>query len=135
MKYILMMLAPYGDGDYWVMQWDRGDLDAHIEYMKALNEELVRSGELVTAEGLAPPKDARLVRAEPDGAPMVTDGPFAEAREFVAGFWIVDVDTPERAHAIAARASRAPGPGGEPLYLELEVRPVMEAPSPSDEPS
>ena len=132
MKYILMMQTPYGDGDYQVMEWDGADLDAHVEYMKALNEELAGAGELVTAEGLAPPKDARLVRAGADGVPLVTDGPFAEAREFVAGFWIVDVDTPERAHAIAARASLAPGPRGEPLHLELEVRPVMEAPSSDD---
>jgi hypothetical protein len=67
------------------------------------------------------------VRAGKDGRP-VTDGPFAEAKEFLAGFWIVDVDRPERAYEIAARASAAPGPGGAPLDMPIEVRQVMSGP-------
>ena len=61
-------------------------------------------------------------------SPEVTDGPFAETKEFLAGYWIVDVETPEQAYAIAARASLAPGPGGKPMYLKLEVREVPSAP-------
>ena len=71
------------------------------------------------------PSEARIVRATKDGPPAVTDGPFAEAKEFLAGYWIVSVDTPEEAYAIAARASAAPGPGGVPLNMPIEVRQVM----------
>ena len=69
------------------------------------------------------------MRAGKDGIP-VTDGVFPEGKEFLAGYWIVDVDTPERAYAIAARASAAPGPGGTPLNMPIEVRPVMSGPPP-----
>lgn len=125
MKFILMMQAPRGKGDWDVMQWPPEDLHNHIKFMKTLNEELRADGTLVSAEGLAPPEQARIVRAGASGAPEVTDGPFAEAKEFLAGFWIVQVDTPEQAHAIAARASAAPGQGGLPMRLRIEVRQVM----------
>jgi hypothetical protein len=128
MKYILMMHAPFGTGDYGVQEWSRKDLEAHIAHMVELNRELGEAGELVAAEGLAPPAEAHMVRAGEDGRPLVTDGPFAESKEFLAGFWIVEVDGPERAQEIAARASMAPGPGGVPLHLELEVRQVMAGP-------
>lgn len=128
MKFMLMMNAPRGTGDWAVGRWSQADLTAHIRFMKSLNEELQRSGELVGAEGLSAPIEARVVRAGKNGAPEVTDGPFAEAKEFLAGYWIVDVDTAERAYAIAARASAAPGPGGAPLNMPIEVRQVMSAP-------
>jgi hypothetical protein len=95
--------------------------------MKKLNMELHESGELVSAEGLSFPDRAKLVRAGQNGTP-ITDGVFPESKEFLAGFWIVDVETPERAYAIAAQASAAPGPGGAPLNMPIEVRPVMSAP-------
>ena len=91
-------------------------------------EELQKAGELVSAEGLAPPAQARIVKAGKGGAPEVTDGPFAEAKEFLAGYWIVDVERPEQAYAIAARASAAPGQGGKPMNMPIEVREVMSAP-------
>src|SRR5262249_10518128 len=72
---------------------------------------------------------AKLVQAGRDGTP-ITDGVFPEGKEFLAGFWIVDVETPERAYAIAARASAAPGPGGEPLNMPIEVRPGPGGPPP-----
>ena len=75
--------------------------------MKRFSKELGDSGELVAAEGLAGPNEARVVRAGKGGEPEVTDGPFAEAKEFLAGYWIVDVESTERAYAIAARASAA----------------------------
>src|SRR3712207_9182557 len=81
-----------------------------------------------SAEGLAPPGQARVVRAGKNGAPAVTDGPFPEAKEFLAGYWIVEVDRPERAYEIAAKASAAPGPGGVPLNMPIEVRRVMSGP-------
>lgn len=105
------------------------DLQAHIALMMSFNKELQESGEFVSAEGLTFPDQAKLVRAGKDGTP-ITDGVFPEGKEFLAGYWIVDVATPERAYAIAARASAAPGPGGAPLNMSIEVRPVASAPPP-----
>ena len=127
MKYILMMnTMKTGQG---VPDWPRKDLQAHITFMMNFAKDLRESGELVSAEGLAFPDQARLVRAGKDGSP-ITDGVFPEGKEFLAGYWIVNVETPERAYAIAARASAAPGPGGAPLNMPIEVRPVMSAPPP-----
>lgn len=127
MKYMLMMnTMKAGQG---VPAWPRNDLQAHIAFMRKFARELSESGELVAAEGLAFPDQARLVRADKDGTP-ITDGIFPESKEFLAGYWIVDVDTPERAYAIAAQASAAPGPGGAPLYMPIEVRPVLSGPPP-----
>ena len=128
MKFMLMMNAPRTTGDWAVTNWPPADLKAHIEFMKRFHQELTASGELVGAEGLASPGEARIVRAGKSGAPEVTDGPFPEAKEFLAGYWIIDVETPERAYALAARASAAPGKGGVPLNMAIEVRQVMSAP-------
>ncbi len=127
MKYILMMNTMRAGAG--VPMWPKADLQAHIAFMRALNRDLGESGELVSAEGLSFPDQARLVRAGKNGAP-VTDGVFPESKEFLAGFWIVDVESPERAYAIAAKVSAAPGPGGTPLNMPIEVRPVMSAPPP-----
>ncbi len=127
MKYILMMNTMRAEQG--VPNWPRGDLRAHIAFMKKLNQDLHESGELVSAEGLSFPDQAKLVRAGKDGTP-ITDGVFPESKEFLAGFWIVDVETPERAYAIAAQASAAPGPGGAPLNMPIEVRSVMSGPPP-----
>ena len=129
MKYMLMMHAPRSaSGEWSVASWPPGDLKAHIGFMKRLAKDLSDSGELVAAEGLAAAEQARIVRAGRNGAPEVTDGPFAEAKEFLAGFWIVDCESTQRAYEIAARASAAPGQGGVPLNLRIEVREVMSAP-------
>lgn len=132
MKYMLMMHAPRGTGEYQVGAWSPDDFKAHIAFMQRLNRDLTASGELVGAEGLASPGEAKIVRAGKNGQPAVTDGPFAESKEFLAGYWIVDVDKPERAYEIAATASSAPGPGGAPLIIPIEVRQVMSAPPPAD---
>ena len=87
------------------------------------------AGELVAAEGLGAPEQAKRVRAGDDGKP-ITDGVFPEAKEFLVGYWIVDVDSPERAYQIAAEASAAPGVGGKPLNMAIEVRQVMSPPPP-----
>jgi hypothetical protein len=129
MKFMLMMHAPRGTGDWSVFKWPPEDLKAHINFMKRFGRELKDAGELVAAEGLAAPDQARVVRATKGGGPEVTDGPFPEAKEFLAGYWIVDVESPEQAYEIAARASAAPGPGGAPLNLRIEVREVMSAPA------
>jgi hypothetical protein len=128
MKFMLMMNAPRGTGDWAVADWAPEDIQRHIGFMKRFNEELKNAGEFVGGEGLASPAQARVVRAGKGGAPEVTDGPFAEAKEFLAGYWIVDVESPKRAYEIAARASAAPGRGGAPLNMPIEVREVMSAP-------
>jgi hypothetical protein len=129
MKYMLMMHAPRAGWEtQGIATWPIEDIKAHIGFMKKLATELNDAGELVGAEGLASPEHARIVRAGKSGAPEVTDGPFAEAKEFLAGYWIVDVDGTDRAYEIAARASGAPGKGGVPLNMPIEVREVMSGP-------
>ena len=125
MKFMLMMNAPRGTGDYQINAWTPDELKAHMAFMHRLNKELTETGELAGLEGLAPPGQAKLVKAAKKGGPPVTDGVFPEAKEFLAGFWIVDVDSAERAYEIAAKASVAPGPGGTPLFLPIEVRQVL----------
>jgi len=132
MKYMLIMNTPR-DGYTQYMSWPRKILEANVAFMHALNRKLKEAGELVGAEGLAAPTEARLVRAGKDGKP-VTDGVFPETKEFLAGYWIVDVDSPERAYAIAAEASTAPGapvtgPDGKLIeHLWIEVRQIMSGP-------
>ena len=127
MKYMLKMNTP-GNGPYQIASWPHEDLVRHIQFMKAFARKLTAAGELVAAEGLSGPDQAKRVRAGNDGKP-ITDGVFPEAKEFLAGYWIVQVDRPERAYQIAAAASAAPGKGGVPLNMSIEVREVMsEAP-------
>jgi hypothetical protein len=123
MKFILMMHTP-DRGPYQILQWPQKDLQAHIAFHHEFNGKLQKNGELVGVEGLVGPDQAKLVRAGKDGRPA-TDGVFPESKEYLAGFWIVDVDSPERAYQLAAEASLAPGPGGKPLYTPIEVRQVM----------
>jgi hypothetical protein len=128
MKYMLMMHAPKeGWTNAGIGTWPKEAIKAHIDFMIGLNKKLKESGEFFDAQGLAGPEDAKVVRARKDGTPD-TDGPFAESKEFLAGFWIVDVDSAERAYEIAARASAAPGKDGTPLNMPIEVRQVMSAP-------
>jgi hypothetical protein len=123
MKYLLMINVP-GGGPYQIDGWPAEDIRAHNAFMRALTKQLEEAGELVAGEILTAPDQAKLVRAGQGGEP-ITDGLFAESKEFLAGYWIVDVEDAERAYAIAALASAAPGPGGAPLNLGIEVRQVM----------
>ncbi len=131
MKYMLMMHVPAGADEYQIFSWSPEDFQAHMEFLRRYNEELVSAGEWVDAQGLAAPGEAKLVRAGENGEP-ITDGPFPETKEFLAGYWIVDVESAERAYELAAKASMAPGPGGAPLRMPIEVRQVMSAPAPAD---
>jgi hypothetical protein len=126
MKYMMMMNT--SNEPYRILNWKPEALQAHIAFMKAFNEKLRKSGEWVTGEGLSGPDKAKLVRAGKDGKP-VTDGVFPESKEFLAGYWIIDVESPERAYELAAEASMAPGADGEPLHMAIEVREVMSAPT------
>ena len=127
MKYILMMSATKADCN-WYAKWSKQDLQANFTFMRAFSKELKDSGAFVSTEGLAFPDQAKIVRAGSDGVP-ITDGIFPEAKEFLMGYWIVDVESPEQAYRIAARASGAPGtvhPRGK--TLNIEVRQIMGGP-------
>jgi len=129
-KFMMMMHTPRaGWKEAGIGSWPPADIRAHIAFMRRLNQELTASGEWVDGQGLALPDAARVVRAAPtSGEPVVTDGPFAESKEFLAGYWIVDVEHAGRAYTIAAKISAAPGKGGEPLNMPIEVRQVMGKP-------
>ena len=126
MKFMLMMHWA-GEGAS-IRTWPPKDIQAHIRFMMDLNEKLTASGELVDAQGLAMPEQAKIVRASRNGAPAITDGPFPEAKEFLAGFWIIDCESEKRAIEIAATASAAPGLGGARMSIPIELRQVMSAP-------
>ena len=126
MKYMLMMSATKDVFD-WYAKWPKEDLQANFAFMRAFNQELKDSGVLVATEGLAWPDQAVIVRARSDGTP-ITDGVFPEAKEFLAGYWIVDVENAEQAYRIAAQASLAPAPAGTPETMPIEVRQVMSGP-------
>jgi hypothetical protein len=126
---MLMMHAPAtSDPAQGIMSWKPEEIQAHIGFMKQLNAELKAAGELVGAEGLDFPPKPKIVKFRGNGKPTITDGPFAETKEFLVGFWIVDVADEARAVEIAAKASTAPGPGGQPVGIPIEVRQVMAAP-------
>jgi hypothetical protein len=120
MKYILLMAGTKAGVDTY-RAWTKKDIDTHMAGLRSLANELRESGELVADQGLTGPEEAMLVRGQKNGMP-VTDGIFPESKEFLLGYWIVDVATPEQAYAIAARLSTVPGPGGVPTNMLIEVR-------------
>jgi hypothetical protein len=127
---MLLMQFSEATGDFpAISTWTPEEVQAHIGFMIEANGKLAADGELVDGQGLASPEQAKIVRAGAGGAPVVTEGPFPETKEFLAGYWIVDCDTADRAVEIAAYVSTAPGPGGNPLNMPIEVRPIMSAPA------
>ncbi len=122
MKYILLMTGTNAGVDTYVA-WSKKDIDSHMAVLKSINKELTESGEFVATEGLARPDQAIVVRGQKAGMP-ITDGIFLEAKEFLLGYWIVDVKSSERACEIASRISVAPGPGGVPTNMPIEVRQI-----------
>lgn len=120
MKYILLMSGSKAGVDAY-RAWSKTDIDAHMAVLISLNHELAESGEFVATQGLAAPHEAKVVRGFNEGMP-ITDGIFPESKEFLLGYWIVDVATPERAYEIAGRISAAPGPGGVPVNMPIEIR-------------
>jgi hypothetical protein len=129
MKYMLIMNTP-ADGYQQYMSWPKRILEANMAFMHQFTEKLREAGELVGTWGLASPVEAKLVRVGKNGKP-VTDGVFPESKEFLAGFWLVDVDSAERAYQLAAEVSSAPGgtvksASGAPVeHFWIEVREVM----------
>lgn len=120
MKYILLMSGTKAGVDGY-HAWLPKDIEAHMDVLRNISRELTESGEFIATQGLAGPQEAKVVRGLNNGLP-VTDGVFPESKEFLLGYWIVDVKTPERAYAIAGRISAAPGPGGVPTNMPMEVR-------------
>jgi hypothetical protein len=127
MKYMLLMNYTAVPGVPPMSEWAPEEVKAHGDSMMAIHAELSASGELVGSEGLTGREAARIVTHDGVRAPVVTDGPFPESKEFLAGYWLVDVESEQRAIEIAARTSAAPGPGGKPVAKEIQVRPVMHA--------
>ena len=107
-------------------EWKPEEVTAHLDYYKALHRELVDSGELVASEVLVGPDLAKIVTFDGQTAPVVTDGPFQEFKEWVAGYQIFDVESEARAIEIAARLSAVPGPGGRATEQPIIVRQIME---------
>lgn len=132
MKYMLMVLGTQADYEAMAGKasegspaWSEQQLKAMFEHMGSLNDDLAEAGEFVDGQGLAEPRQARFVTAAADGTPVVSDGPYGEAKEVLAGYWIVDVPNFERAAEIAARAYACPVPEGSPNY-PVVVHPVGE---------
>src|ERR1700691_6153218 len=120
MKYILLMAGTKAGVDNY-RAWTKKDMDTHMAGLKSLVIDLRESGELVADQGLTGPEEAMVVCGQKNGMP-VTDGIFPESKEFLLGYWIVDVATPERAYALAARLSTVPGRDGAPTNMPVEVR-------------
>jgi hypothetical protein len=123
MKYMLMMNGSKADFEGY-SRWSKEDLQANVAFMRSFSKELRDAGVFVASEGLGWPNEARLVRAGSKGE-AITDGVFPESKEFLAGYWIIDVENPEQAFTFAARLSGGPGLGGKPGNIPVEVRQVL----------
>ena len=125
MKYMLLMSYAPVEGVPPMHEWTPEEAKASGAHMMAIHKDLTEAGEFLGGEGLTGPEAAKIVTSDGVSAPVVTDGPFPEAKEFLAGFWMIDVDSEQLAIEIAARTSAAPGPGGRPTRKPIEVRPIM----------
>ncbi|MFE9928834.1 YciI family protein [Streptomyces sp. NPDC005533] len=128
MKYMIQMNVPVAEWDAVMSSYSDEDMQAMFAHMAALNSDLTSAGEWVDGQGLGGPAQVKTVRAGSDGRPQVTDGP-ARQGDILAGYWVVDVTSEERALEVAARASACPGPGGKPGTDPVEVHPISEAPT------
>ncbi len=129
-KYLLLKHyrgAPAAVNDVPMDQWTPEEITAHIQFMSDFATRLEGTGEFVDGQALAP--EGSWVRYDGEGRPPVTDGPFAETKDLIAGWMIIDVDTHERALELAGELSAAPGAGGKPIHEWLEVRPFLHAPA------
>ena len=129
-KYLLLKHyrgAPPSINNVQMDKWSPDEVEAHIRFMNDFAARLESSGEFIDGQALSP--DGTWVRSDGEGRPPVTDGPFAETKDLIAGWMVIDVDTYERAIELAGELSAAPGANGEPIHEWLEVRPFMGAPS------
>ncbi|MGE2721756.1 YciI family protein [Mycolicibacterium celeriflavum] len=128
-KYLLLKHyrgAPASVNDVPMDKWAPEEIEAHIKYMNDFAARLEETGEFVTHAALAP--EGAWVRSDGEGKPPVVDGPFAETKDLVAGWMVIDVDSYERAIELAGELSAAPGAGGRPIHEWLEVRPFLTTP-------
>ncbi|MFJ9820511.1 YciI family protein [Streptomyces sp. NPDC101151] len=132
MKYLVMVQGTQADYDAMrgeasadAPSWNEEQLQAMYAYMGAINDDLAESGELVDAQGLAEPARTRLVARDTDGGTVITDGPYGETKELMAGYWVVDCASLERVTEIAERVTRCPGPEGLTEY-PVVIRPIMD---------
>ena len=128
-KYLLLKHyrgAPASDNDVPMDQWTPDEVEAHFQFMRDYAAKYESTGELVEGQALAP--DGVWVQSDPHGGAPVTDGPFAETKDLIAGWMVIDVDSFERAIELAGELSSAPGAGGRPINEWLEVRPFLTAP-------
>jgi len=131
MKYMILTYASQNDYDAMSGKpgvqspWTPEDFAAMGAFMEAFNRELAESGELVETRGLTAPVHARRL-ASKGGAPVVTDGPYAETAEVLAGYWIVECDSFDRATEITARLAGCPGPEHIRASAYADVRPIDE---------
>ncbi len=130
-RYLLVVDFQGGVCETPMEEWEPEEVMAHLDYYRALHKELVNSGELVQSEVLTGPDLAKIVTSDGLTAPVVTDGPFQEFKEWLAGYQIVDVESEARAIEIAAKISAVPGPGGAATQQPIQVRQVMDQ-APSD---
>jgi hypothetical protein len=130
-RYLLVVNFEGGVVETPMEEWKPEEITAHLDYYKALLRELVNSGELVASEVLAGPDLAKIVTSDGVTVPVVTDGPFQEFKEWLAGYQIVDVESEARAIEIAGKISAVPGPGGVATQQPIQVRQVMDQ-APSD---
>lgn len=125
-KYLLLKHyrgAPASVNDVPMEQWTPEEISAHVQYMNDFAARLEETGEYVDSQALSP--EGTFVRYDGEGRPPVTDGPFAETKDVIAGWMVIDVDSYERALELAAELSAAPGAGGEPIHEWLELRPFL----------
>ncbi|TXL85332.1 YciI family protein [Streptomyces sp. NBC_01725] len=134
MKYLVMVQGSQADYDAMngkasehSAAWSEKDLQAMFAFMGEINNDLAESGELVDANGLAAPSQTRLVGADKDGKPVITDGPYGETKELLAGYWVLDCASLERVTEIAARVATCPQPEGVPVY-PVVIRPIPDGP-------
>jgi hypothetical protein len=127
MKYLLLKHyrgAPLAGGEAAPMdRWTTDEIDAHVQYMRDFADRLKETGEFVDELALSP--EGAFVRSDGEGRPPVTDGPFAETKDLIAGWMIIDVESWDRAVELAGELSAAPGLGGRPIHEWLEVRPAL----------
>jgi len=127
-KYMLLIHAGR-EGWNGLSSWSTEDVAGMVAFMRELDSGLRASGELVDANGLSGPTGATTVRAQPEGSPLVSDGLRPEAADCLAGYWVVDVASQERAIEIAAQISATPGPGGAPIRQQVEMHAIGEPPA------
>ena len=129
-KYLLLKHyrgAPAPENDVPMDKWTPEEVSAHMQFMADFGDRLEKGGELVDAQALSP--EGTFVRYDGEGRPPVTDGPFPETKDLIAGWYVIDVDSYERAVELAGELSAAPGAGGRPIHEWLEVRPFLTVPS------